>query len=670
MAKSPRVQSIAHNAVRITHAPPGAPIPLDPAWLKNTLLPLEPVESQLTVGTTDGQMHVTAPDGTIFFSEAETPAFGLQRYQPYIHFSLSQPALQAGLHRTQQGTRLSLQIQPGEHLYGWGAWPNAFGPSNAAVHSTPPLFLSSRGYGFLLLNASHANGHIDRRCNKLILESEGSSIDYLLIYGPLFKEILRTYTALTGRPALLPRWAFGLWLVSRAQSGDEIRAFVQRQREMEIPFDIVLLKAFRGGRSHKREQPNMSADNPQALIPSLKSLDIHLGLILPPSSNPYGAPGAGSTTQAQGIDFVQDGSEDSRSQTFYRDSRLFFPPQTRSPLHAYATRTGAQRYPALLFDEHPRLTFAAIRDGLRAGLSLSLAGFAYWMVGNCKSWNRATREASIRYAQWALLNPLAQCSGQLQFSDQAHNAQIETNFRNYAALHYRLLPYYVSLAHESYLTGIPLVRPMILEFQEDERLHNVSDQFMLGGALMVCPIVEAGTYTRKVILPCGNWYDFWSQQSWKGPAVIDYPAPLECIPLLVRERTVLPMGPALQSIGGTHRFTQLDYHIWPPYPSETIFFDEDSHTNEYANGAFSRTRVRAECAGNKMTVRISAAQGTFTGQTKKRPINVILHHVGKVESVSLDGKTIEWLDEASVVQIPFTRLVAKDTTVEVRFCHG
>ncbi len=76
----------------------------------------------------------------------------------------------------------------------------------------------------------------------------------------------------------------------------------------------------------------------------------------------------------------------------------------------------------------------------------------------------------------------------------------------------------------------------------DERLWEIDDAFLLGDTLLIAPVVEQGALSRKVILPKGNWYDFWDDTRYSGPGEIEAAAPLERIPMLVRAGSVLPLA--------------------------------------------------------------------------------------------------------------------------------
>ena len=114
-------------------------------------------------------------------------------------------------------------------------------------------------------------------------------------------------------------------------------------------------------------------------------------------------------------------------------------------------------------------------------------------------------------------------------------------FRTYAKLRYRLLPYIYSQAYAS-TQGAPPMRPLLFDFPDDEVAVAVEDEYMFGPDLLVAPIPEAGARKRGVYLPAGAaWTDAWSGAVFDGGRWIAAEAPLERIPLYLRDGAELPI---------------------------------------------------------------------------------------------------------------------------------
>jgi alpha-glucosidase len=220
----------------------------------------------------------------------------------------------------------------------------------------------------------------------------------------------------------------------------------------------------------------------------------------------------------------------------------------------------------------------------------------------------------------------------------SHGPQAEANFRKYTELRYRLLPYYYALACEAYRTGLPIMRPLLLEFQSDARMADVWDQVMLGDRLMLAPVIEQGATSRRIVLPGTPgevWHDFWTGDTFEGGREIEVAAPLDRLPLLVRGGTLLPMlASAPQHIAVDLRFDPIQVHLWPPFepPAECWVYDDDGTTRAYERGAFSVTRITAEGDARQVVVRIEPVQGEWPGQ-----VELVLHRLPEPPVVRVNG---------------------------------
>ena len=120
------------------------------------------------------------------------------------------------------------------------------------------------------------------------------------------------------------------------------------------------------------------------------------------------------------------------------------------------------------------------------------------------------------------------------------DAQTQEHFRTYARLHNSLVPYIYSVAREASQFGYPIMRHLFLEYPDDPNTYTLDDQYLLGDAPLVCPVVTPGARNRSCYLPAGDWVDFWTGEMYRGAGYVTLPAPLERIPLLVRAGALLP----------------------------------------------------------------------------------------------------------------------------------
>ncbi|WP_376768320.1 hypothetical protein [Litoribacterium kuwaitense] len=107
-----------------------------------------------------------------------------------------------------------------------------------------------------------------------------------------------------------------------------------------------------------------------------------------------------------------------------------------------------------------------------------------------------------------------------------------------------MLPYLYQEAKKASDTGLPMMRALMLDYPDDERVRGLYDQYLFGESLLVAPIIEEGEVERQVYLPDGKWLDFWSGDEYEGPAVIRSVADVEQIPVFVKMNTALLLNVA------------------------------------------------------------------------------------------------------------------------------
>ncbi|MDQ0829683.1 alpha-glucosidase [Streptomyces achromogenes] len=124
----------------------------------------------------------------------------------------------------------------------------------------------------------------------------------------------------------------------------------------------------------------------------------------------------------------------------------------------------------------------------------------------------------------------------------------------------RLLPYFVTLAHQARRTGAPYVRPVWWGSPRNRALRDCEDAFLLGESLLVAPVLAPGVDRRPVQLPRGRWYDTATGRAYRGPGQVVVDAPLSRIPVLARAGAVVPV----RGDGGG-----LELEVWAPARGRT-----------------------------------------------------------------------------------------------------
>jgi alpha-D-xyloside xylohydrolase len=120
--------------------------------------------------------------------------------------------------------------------------------------------------------------------------------------------------------------------------------------------------------------------------------------------------------------------------------------------------------------------------------------------------------------------------------------------QKFAREHHDLIPYVRSLVYATTQTGMPAMRMMPLSFPDDPAVADMFDEYTLGDAILVAPVLKAGATSRSVYLPRGAWIDYNGKRTrHMGPATVSAAAPLDVLPRYVRAGSIVPRGDILQS---------------------------------------------------------------------------------------------------------------------------
>jgi alpha-glucosidase (family GH31 glycosyl hydrolase) len=191
------------------------------------------------------------------------------------------------------------------------------------------------------------------------------------------------------------------------------------------------------------------------------------------------------------------------------------------------------------------------------------------------------RMQSVCFSPMAMLNAWSDGTKPWSFPD------VEKDVKAVAELRMQLFPYIYTTFAQYYFEGKPPVRSMNLVdgFSSKE---DVIDQFMLGDNLLVAPMF-AGDKKRKVILPPGKWYDFYTgQYAGENETIVIEPG-LSHIPLYVKDGGIIPMIPAVLHTPGKNDKMNLELRCYGNKPGNISLYNDDGETFDYEKGVYSWT---------------------------------------------------------------------------------
>jgi alpha-glucosidase len=315
-------------------------------------------------------------------------------------------------------------------------------------------------------------------------------------------------------------------------------------------------------------------------------------------------------------------------------------PEKRTFVFTRSAWAGLQRYAINWMGdnistwEHARLTMPMVANLGLCGLAFTgpdTGGFA----GDCRP------ELLVRWLQLGVFTPFLRnhaCMGTADQEPWAFGEPYESINRQFIELRYHLLPYIYTAFWQCAQTGMPMLRPLFLQWQGDSRTHTIEDEFMFGDALLIAPVVEPGVTSRDVYLPAGTWYDWWSGERYDGGQIIAAAAPLDRLPIYARAGSAVPGWPVMQ-YAGERPVDCLTLHVFPSEGDsalESVLYEDDGATLAYQHGAQRLTRFTVGQSTDSLTITRQAV-GPF--EPGYREVELVVHGVS-ADSVTADGEHV------------------------------
>lgn len=255
-------------------------------------------------------------------------------------------------------------------------------------------------------------------------------------------------------------------------------------------------------------------------------------------------------------------------------------------------------------------------------LNWSLSGIPYGACDIGGFFGSPSPELMSRWMEAGVFFPIMRTHSEVHYQPHfpwLYGTNALDAMRHAIDLRYRLIPYYYSLAHETFATGIPLMRPLVMEFPDDPQVANLSDEWLLGKSLLAAPILQAGG-KRSVYLPAGDWYVFGTNQMLKGSRSIEVTAALDEIPAYVRAGSILPLAPVIQHTselpGGA-----LELQIYSGKDATFTLVEDDGETQDYLQGKIRRTIFQWNDSQKQLKWR---REGNYSGKDVFQEMRVVV----------------------------------------------
>lgn len=297
---------------------------------------------------------------------------------------------------------------------------------------------------------------------------------------------------------------------------------------------------------------------------------------------------------------------------------------------------GLQRLGAGMWTGDIETGWASLAATPQSLLNLSLAGIPYSTCDNGGFiGGDPSPECFTRWMQMSVFFPWMRSHGEHRLTPRLpwlYGPKAEEGIRHALETRYRLLPYLYSLAHEAMATGLPLMRPMIMEYPRDARFATMSDQWFVGGSLLATPILTEEN-RRTVQLPRGLWYRFDARASAgiQGGGEISAVVPLDQTAAFVRAGSILTLAPIIPSTshlpGGP-----LEVQVYPGRDATFVLVEDDGATKDYLNGKVRRTTFQWK--DSERTLKWSSS-GNYDGTSAFHSARITVMDTGETKGGNL-----------------------------------
>lgn len=509
--------------------------------------------------------------------------------------------------------------------------------------------------------------------DRIFFGAIGGQIQYYFIPGENIKEVVKNYTALTGRMEMPPLWSLGYQQCRFSYfSQEEVRELVKTFEEKDIPLDVVYLDIdyMDGFRVMTFKTPNF--DDAAGLIGDLKEKGIRTITIIDPGvkvDEEYdvfkrGKEGNHFTKKLDGEMFIgavwpgdsafpdfsnkdcrewwkselkkfisehgMDGIWNDMNEpcVFNNDHKTMLEtclhnsdngviehkefhnrygfemsrcskeaqeelhPNERGFSMTRATYAGGQRYSSVWTGDNMSL-WSQMRMSISMNANLGISGFSF--VGNDVSGFGldSSEELFIRWMEMGPFIPIFRNHSNMYTRRQepwAFGPRAEKIAKKSIELRYELLPYIYDLYYISHKEGLPIFRPMIMEYEKDMNLLNIREQFMLGENMIVAPVLYEGERSKTVYLPKGSWFNYFTMEKLQGGKWYKLHCELDEILVFVKEGAIIPTyNKKFRNV--KERPNNILLKVFGEN-AKGFHYNDDGHTMEYLEGKYTYMDIK------------------------------------------------------------------------------
>lgn len=307
--------------------------------------------------------------------------------------------------------------------------------------------------------------------------------------------------------------------------------------------------------------------------------------------------------------------------------------------------TGLQRYSVFPWSTDVSRSWGGLQPQVTIMLNSGLSGLGYMshdVGGFAIDPNHPTDpELYVRWLQMGLFTPILRTHAQFA-AEPYQYPEYEHIIKPIIKARYAWLPYNYTLAYENATQGLPFVRPMNFYSPGSTALDDVDDQYLWGRDILVAPVMQQGATSRRIIFPEGGvWIDRANPtRQYHSGDTITYDAPLDVIPLFVRQGAFIPSADYDMDNTGDYRTDsyRVDYYPVKGVASAfTMFEDDRKSPASLADGKYALITFKGNDTGKEITIDITA-DGAYPGMPATREISLVVNNIDAPTAITVDGK--------------------------------
>ncbi|MBE0651774.1 MAG: glycoside hydrolase family 31 protein [Bacteroidales bacterium] len=249
---------------------------------------------------------------------------------------------------------------------------------------------------------------------------------------------------------------------------------------------------------------------------------------------------------------------------------------------------------------------------------------------------RTSEQLYIRWMEFSMFCPITEDFSQPEnpTSNLAwkYSNRADSLFRIYSHLRMKLFPYIYSFAELTRIEGKNIIR----------KIPGHLYEYLFGNEILVAPVYQNGAMSRTVYLPEGNWINYWTGEKLKGNSEYTVSAPLEKMPLFVKQGAVIPMRNYASSIEKGNNDT-LTLNIYPGSNGSFTLVEDDGTSNDYLKGGYASTLIQWDQTDTHQgSLTIHKINGNFVGISAQRNWKLVFHVDSRPEAIKLNGQKMSF----------------------------